>query len=187
MLRHAPVRQAMSALAMSSRNQDDCDPVPIREDRRIFARSIEEAEAARHTDSLRKEQAAMNAPEEKKSQTGNARGDHVNGSVGRREPLLTSTPGMFGDDSDLQEPRHRLLNDADSIPEPSLHAKKPARGSSWPAGAVSFSTVAAILFLMWGGIELMTAPERIDRVESASRWIRQCRPGWGGDATGHPF
>src|SRR6185369_8835248 len=77
--------------------------VPIREDRRIFARSIEEAEAARHTDSLRKEQAAMNAPEEKKSQTGNARGDHVNGSVGRREPLLTSTPGMFRDDSDLQE------------------------------------------------------------------------------------
>jgi hypothetical protein len=26
MLRHAPVRQAMSALAMSSRNRDDCDP-----------------------------------------------------------------------------------------------------------------------------------------------------------------
>jgi hypothetical protein len=103
----------------------------------------------------------MNAPEEKKSQTGNARGDHVNGSVGRREPLLTSTPGMFRDDSDLQEPRYRLLNDADSIPEPSLHAKKPAHGSSWPAGAVSFSTVAAILFLVWGGIELMPVPERI--------------------------
>jgi hypothetical protein len=133
----------------------------MRKERRIFAPSIEEAETARRTDSLRKEQAAMNAPEEKKSQTGNARGDHVNGSGGRREPLLTSTPGRFRDDSDLQEPRHRLLNDADSIPEPSLHAKKPARGSSWPAGAVSFSTVAAILFLVWGGIELMPAPERI--------------------------
>jgi hypothetical protein len=133
----------------------------MREKRRIFAQSIEEAEAARRPDSLRKEQAAMNAPEEKKSQTGNARGDHVNGSEGKREPLLTATPGMLRGDSDLQEPRHRLLNDADSIPEPSLHAKRPAHGSSWPAGAVSFSTVAAILFLVWGGIELMPAPDRI--------------------------
>jgi hypothetical protein len=133
----------------------------MREDRRISAPSIEEAEAARRTDSLRKEQAAMNAPEEKKSQTGDDRGDHVNGSEGQREPLLTPTPGMFRGDFNLQEPRHRLLNDADSIPEPSLHAKKPPHGSSWPAGAVSFSTVAAILFLVWGGIEFMPTPERI--------------------------
>jgi hypothetical protein len=133
----------------------------MREDRRLFAQSVEEAETARHTDGLRKEQAAMNAPEEKKSQTGDARGDHFNGSEGRREPLLTSTPGLFRDSSDLHEPRHRLLNDADSIPEPSLHAKRPPHGSSWPAGAVSFSAMAAILFLIWGGIEFIPAPERI--------------------------
>jgi len=95
----------------------------------------------------------MNAPEEK-SQTGKARGDHVNGPGDRREPLLTSP------DSDRPEPRYRLLNDADSIPEPSLHAKKPA-GGTWLAGTLSFSTVAAILFLVWGGIDLIPTPDRI--------------------------
>jgi hypothetical protein len=67
---------------------------------------------------------------------------------------------MFRDDFDRPEPRHRLLNDADSIPEPSLHAKRP-KGGTWLAGTLSFSTVAAILFLVWGGIELIPAPDRI--------------------------
>jgi hypothetical protein len=67
---------------------------------------------------------------------------------------------MFKGDADRPEPRHRLLNDADNIPEPSLHANKPARGA-WLAGTLSFSTVAAILFLVWGGIELIPVPEHI--------------------------
>jgi hypothetical protein len=103
----------------------------------------------------------MSAPNEKKSETDNARGDHVNGSAGRRrEPLLTSTPGIFKGDADLREPRYRLLNDADNVPEPSLHPRKPARGSVL-VGTISFSAMAAILFLVWGGIENMPAPERI--------------------------
>jgi hypothetical protein len=102
----------------------------------------------------------MSAPNEKKSDTDNEQGDSVNGSTGRREPLLTSTPGVFKGDADLREPRHRLLNDADNVPEPSLHAAKPARGSML-VGSISFSTVAAILFLVWGGIEIMPAPDRI--------------------------
>jgi hypothetical protein len=103
----------------------------------------------------------MSAPNEKKSDTDEARGDHVNGSTGRRrEPLLTSTPGIFKGDADLREPRYRLLNDADNVPEPSLHARKPTRGSML-VGTISFSAMAAILFLVWGGIENMPAPERI--------------------------
>jgi hypothetical protein len=103
----------------------------------------------------------MSAPNEKKSDTDNAQGDHVNGSEGRRpEPLLTSTPGRYKGDADLREPRYRLLNDADNVPEPSLHARKPARGSVL-VGTISFSAMAAILFLVWGGIEIMPAPERI--------------------------
>jgi hypothetical protein len=103
----------------------------------------------------------MSAPNEKKSDADEARGDHVNGSAGRRrEPLLTSTPGIFKGDADLREPRYRLLNDADNVPEPSLHARKPARGSVL-VGTISFSAMAAILFLVWGGIENMPAPERI--------------------------
>ncbi len=103
----------------------------------------------------------MNAPKEKKSQTGKAQEDQVNGPGERHEPFDASKPGMFKGDGDRPEPRHRLLNDADNIPEPSLHANKPAHGSSWLAGTLSFSTVAAILFLVWGGIELIPAPERI--------------------------
>ena len=99
----------------------------------------------------------MNAPEEKKRQTGEA---HEGNGAGRREPLLTSTPGMFKGDAGRPEPRHRLLNDADNIPEPSLHASQSARGS-WLAATLSFSTVAAILFLVWGGIDFIPAPERI--------------------------
>jgi hypothetical protein len=103
----------------------------------------------------------MSAPNEKKSDTDEARGDHVDGSAGRRrEPLLTSTPGIFKGDADLREPRYRLLNDADNVPEPSLHARKPTRGSML-VGTISFSAMAAILFLVWGGIENMPAPERI--------------------------
>jgi hypothetical protein len=67
---------------------------------------------------------------------------------------------MFKGDADLREPRYRLLNDADNVPDPSLHATKPARGPIL-VGTISFSTVAAILFLVWGGIEIMPAPERI--------------------------
>jgi hypothetical protein len=119
----------------------------------------EEAKTARRTDSLQKEAATMSAPNEKKSEIDETRGDHI-GSAGRREPLLTSMPGMFRGDADLREPRYRLLNDADNVPEPSLHAKKPARGSML-VGTISFSTVAAILFVVWGGIEIMPAPERI--------------------------
>jgi hypothetical protein len=102
----------------------------------------------------------MNAPNEKKRQTDNARGDHANGAGGRREPLGASKPGMFKGNADRPEPRHRLLNDADNSPEPSLHANKPSRGS-WLAGTLSFSTVGAILFLVWGGIELIPTPEHI--------------------------
>jgi len=67
---------------------------------------------------------------------------------------------MFKGAADRPEPRHRLLNDADNSPEPSLHANRPAHGT-WLAGTLSFSTVGAILFLVWGGIELIPAPERI--------------------------
>jgi len=98
----------------------------------------------------------MNAPNDKKRQSDEE--DHTDG--GKREPLLTSTPGLLKGDADRPEPRYRLLNDADSIPEPSLHARKPA-GGSWLAGTLSFSTVAAILFLVWGGIELVPSPDRI--------------------------
>jgi len=67
---------------------------------------------------------------------------------------------MFKGDNGRPEPRYRLLNDADNIPEPSLHGKRP-NGGTWLAGTLSFSTVAAILFLVWGGIELIPVPERI--------------------------
>jgi len=80
----------------------------------------------------------MSAPEEKKGQTDEAQEDHVHRT----------------------EPRHRLLNDADSAPEPWLHGKRSA-GGSWLAASLSFSTVAAILFLVWGGIEIMPAAGRI--------------------------
>src|SRR5262249_33491555 len=50
--------------------------------------------------------------------------------------------------------RHRLLNDADNVPEPWLHGKQSA-GGSWLAGSLLFSSVAAILFLVWAGIEIM--------------------------------
>src|SRR5262245_854370 len=167
--RHTSAKDAAASIGAPSderarRVQPRSEGPPLaafREKRRIFAPSIDEAESARRTDSLRKEQAAMNAPEEKKSQTDKAQEDHVNDRGGRREPLLTATTGMFGEDSGLREPRYRLLNDADSIPEPSLHAKNPARGSSWPVGIISFSTVAAILFLLWGGIALVPSPDRI--------------------------
>jgi hypothetical protein len=102
----------------------------------------------------------MSAPNEKKSQIDTAPGGHVNNFAGRREPLLTSTPGMFKGAAEPPEPRHRLLNDADNIPEPSLHTNEPARGS-WLAGTLSFSTVAAILFLVWGAIGIMPASEHI--------------------------
>jgi hypothetical protein len=102
----------------------------------------------------------MNAPNEKKRQSDKAQGDHASGTGERREPFGTSRSGTFKGDADRPEPRHRLLNDADNIPEPSLHAHKPARGS-WLAGTLSFSTVAAILFLVWGGIELIPAPDHI--------------------------
>src|SRR5215813_5902022 len=75
-------------------------------------------------------------------------------------PEERQTPGMFKGDAGRPEPRHRLLNDADNIPEPSLHASQSARGS-WLAATLSFSTVAAILFLVWGGIDFIPAPERI--------------------------
>jgi hypothetical protein len=101
----------------------------------------------------------MSAPKEKKSQIDTAPGDHVNNFAGRREPLLTSS-GMFKGYADPPEPRHRLLNDADNIPESSLHANKSAHGS-WLAGTLSFSTVAAILFLVWGAIGIMPTPEHI--------------------------
>jgi hypothetical protein len=131
------------------------------EDRRIFAVAIEKAaKITRPTDGLQRDNAAMNAPKEKKSQTGKAQEDQVNGPGERHEPFDASKPGMFKGDGDRPEPRHRLLNDADNIPEPSLHANKPAHGS-WLAGTLSFSTVAAILFLVWGGIELIPAPDHI--------------------------
>ena len=103
----------------------------------------------------------MSAPKEKKSQTDEAHERHVNGARGRREAFGTSKPGMFKGDADPREPRHRLLNDADNIPEPSLHAKQPA-GGSWLAGSLSLSSMAAILFLVvWGGTEIMPTAERI--------------------------
>jgi hypothetical protein len=49
---------------------------------------------------------------------------------------------------------YRLLNDADNVPEPWLHGKQSA-GGSWLPGILSFSSVAVILFLVWGGIEIM--------------------------------
>src|SRR5215470_8273289 len=132
-------------------------PSPLGEDRRIFAAPIrKEEKTGRGTDSLQQQEAAMNAPNDKKRQSDEE--DHTDG--GKREPLLTSTPGLLKGDADRPEPRYRLLNDADSIPEPSLHARKPA-GGSWLAGTLSFSTVAAILFLVWGGIELIPTPDRI--------------------------
>src|SRR4051812_29926623 len=174
--RRAPTRDAAacagpsSADVSSNERARDARPRPkqqqpsiaINESRRFFAPTIEKiAKTARRTDSLQKERVTMSAPNEKKSDTDNARGEHVNGSAGRRrEPLLTSTPGIFKGDADLREPRYRLLNDADNVPEPSLHARKPTRGSML-VGTISFSTVAAILFLVWGGIEIMPASERI--------------------------
>ena len=100
----------------------------------------------------------MSAPEEKKGQADEAREDHVNRAGGRRESFGTSKTGMFKGKTDPQEPRHRLLNDADNAPEPWLHGKRSA-GGSWLAGSLSISTVAAILFLVWAGIEIM--PSRI--------------------------
>src|SRR5262245_14375347 len=100
----------------------------------------------------------MSAPEEKKGQADEAREDHVNRAGGRRESFGTSKTGMFKGKTDPQEPRHRLLNDADNAPEPWLHGKRSA-GGSWLAGSLSVSTVAAILFLVWAGIEIM--PSRI--------------------------
>jgi len=122
---------ASSASASSDERAPDARPhpeqqqpsIPMSESRRIFAPPIEQqATTARRTDSLQKEAATMSAPNEKKSDTDRARGDHANGSAGRREPLLTSMPGMFKGDADLREPRYRLLNDADNVPDPSLHA-----------------------------------------------------------------
>jgi hypothetical protein len=102
----------------------------------------------------------MNAPNDKKRPTDNARGDHATGTGGRRNLLGTSHPGMVKGDPDRPEPRYRLLNDADNIPEPALHTNKPTRGSLL-AGTLSFSTVGAILFLVWGGIELIPTPDHI--------------------------
>jgi hypothetical protein len=127
-------------------------------DRSIFAPSIKEEKTGRGTDSLQQHEAAMNAPNEKKRQTDNARGDHATGAGGRRDLFGTSNPGKR--DPDRPEPRYRLLNDADNIPEPALHANKPTRGSLL-AGTLSFSTVGAILFLVWGGIELIPTPDHI--------------------------
>src|SRR5437879_741850 len=137
-------------------------PSPMGEDRRTLAAPIREKEekTGRGTDSLQPQEAAMNAPNEKKRQTDNAPGDHANSAGGRREPFGNSKPAMFKGAADRPEPRHRLLNDADNSPEPSLHANKSARGT-WLAGTLSFSTVGAILFLVWGGIELIPTPERI--------------------------
>src|SRR5262249_60174517 len=46
--------------------------------------------------------------------------------------------------------RHRLLNDADNVPEPWLHGKQSADGS-WLAGSLSFASAAVVLFLIWRG------------------------------------
>ena len=46
--------------------------------------------------------------------------------------------------------RHRLLNDADNVPEPWLHGKQSADGS-WLAGSLSFASAAVVLFLIWSG------------------------------------
>src|SRR5262245_24459874 len=102
----------------------------------------------------------MSAPEEKKGQTDEAQEGHVNRAGGRREPFGASKTGMFKGDTDPQEPRHRLLNDADNAPEPWLHGKRSA-GGSWLAASLSISTVAAILFLGWAGIEIMPRAGRI--------------------------
>src|SRR5882757_7076129 len=137
--------RASSASASSDERARDARPRPeqqqpsirISESRRVFAPPIEEqAKTARRTDSLQKEAATMSAPNEKKSDTDRARGDH-SGLAGRREPLLTPMPGMFKGDADLREPRYRLLNDADNVPDPSLHATKPARGPML-VGTISF-------------------------------------------------